>query len=255
MFLCDGSGMRIRCNVAGQVPSEVPRVLGRPRADGGTSAPARRAQRIKKSAPYLAGAAIPGIWIKSARPTNDLARLGRKIRTLARLPIAYIGRIFPNQAEIQQLAKRVYVAAHVSLPKTELLGRGVPARYEMGGVGIGPLAPLASRSKIDDDRRAAAHENIGGLEVAVDERRVERLVQHRHGIAQAGHHEFGRLAARANRRHERAHRAPIDVFHYHREFVIVAAALDKTGDASGARALPLGIPQRDICTPGTHAHI
>lgn len=80
MFLCDGSGMRIRCNVAGQVPSEAPRVLGRPRADGGTSAPARRAQRIKKSAPYLAGAAIPGIWIKSARPTNDLARLGRKIR-------------------------------------------------------------------------------------------------------------------------------------------------------------------------------
>ena len=63
------------------------------------------------------------------------------------------------------------------LTETELLGRGESPRSEMGGIGIGSVLEFAGNSEIDDRAPALRQNDVRRLQVAVDDGRVESLVQ------------------------------------------------------------------------------
>ena len=109
-------------------------------------------------------------------------------------------RVDSSQAEEQQGAKCVDVAAHTRLPKPILLGRRIGSRAKLDGVGIGAIAPYAGDPQVDNHQRrkrqtvirrivGTCHDDIRRLEVTMDHRR-RRLPRHcktgvelAHGIA------------------------------------------------------------------------
>ena len=109
-------------------------------------------------------------------------------------------RVDSRQAEEQQGAKCVDVAAYTRLPKPILLGWRIGSRAELNGVCIGAIAPHARDPQVDNHQRRkrqaliertvrTRHDDIRRLEVAMDHRR-RRLPRHcktgvelAHGIA------------------------------------------------------------------------
>ena len=109
-------------------------------------------------------------------------------------------RVDSRQAEEQQGAKCVDVAAHTRPPKPILLGRRIGSRAKLDGVGIGAIAPYAGDPQVDNHQRrkrqtvirrivGTCHDDIRRLEVAMDHRRrslprhCKTGVELAHGIA------------------------------------------------------------------------
>ena len=62
-------------------------------------------------------------------------------------------RVDSRQAEEQQGAKCVDVAAHTRLPKPILLGRRIGSCAKLDGIGIGTIAPYAGAPQVDNHQR------------------------------------------------------------------------------------------------------
>ena len=94
----------------------------------------------------------------------------------------------------------------------------------MSRVPVGPLAKDPGDTEVDDRKARIAHHDIGGLQIAMDQRRRELLVQLHHPVAQ----EREPLRRQGERSVALVHlvpqRAPLDVFHDHHQ--LVAGGMD-----------------------------
>ena len=121
--------------------------------------------------------------IERRRPRYDARQRPFDPQRLILLLVAGIVRVLPGQTEQQQLAERVHVAAHIGLAEPELLRRRIGARPEMRRVRLRVSAPQAGDTEIDDDGPPAPHDDVRWLQVTMDKRRGEAIVQRSHRVA------------------------------------------------------------------------
>lgn len=98
----------------------------------------------------------------------------------------------------QQVVERIpsaYTSLRlVGLPVAELLGRRVAARAEMSRVPRSPLAKSPGNAEVDDRETRIAHHDVRWLQIAMDQRRRELLVQ----LITPSHRTGNHCAARAS---------------------------------------------------------
>ena len=82
-----------------------------------------------------------------------------------------------GQAIVEQHAKGVDIGPDARLPESELLGRSERARSKMRGILFGFGFQRSSNAEIDDGHPIVLDDDVGGLEVAMNDGRVKVLMQ------------------------------------------------------------------------------
>lgn len=163
----------------------------------------------------LANVGIAAIGVEFGRAHQHGAqRLGNALVEKPFLAHARIGR-FLHEAEIQDHAESVHVAAHGGLAVAELLGRRIGARSEMARVIGGVVFVKPRDAQIDNGEAVARNHDVARLQIAVDDRRVEAFVQFEHRIAQTGKHIRRKRGGWIAAIHGILQRFAPDVFHHH----------------------------------------
>ena len=89
----------------------------------------------------------------------------------------------PRQAEKQQHAERVFIAARRGLAETELFGRRISSRAEATRIGRDAFALDARDAEIYQCQAVARQDDVGRFQIAMNDGRVEAFVQFDRRIA------------------------------------------------------------------------
>ena len=174
--------------------------------------------------------------------------------------------VAPGQAEKRQHAEGVDVASHIGLPEAELFRRGIGARAEARGVGIGPLAPDSGYAQINEHGRRGVgigDHHIAGRKVAMNDHLARTLVKLTHSFADSGHKPVGeqRSVFRSRTLNNLAKRRALYVLHNDLKSAVLLCTAHDSGKLPEAnpgalRLRKLLVRSADASIGGKHlAHI
>ena len=123
----------------------------------------------------------------------------------------------------------------------------------MSRVPVGPLAKDPGDTEVDDRKARIAHHDIGGLQIAMDQRRRELLVQFHHPVAK----EWKPLRRQGDRSVAFVHLVPqcasLDVFHDHHQ--LVASGMNIVDARQMSEATPGALRLEQVAVGVSHGRI
>ena len=203
--------------------------------------------------PHLARRGEARCRVESAGARGDAGERGVDTARDEVLLVHRRGKCCPQAAEHEHHAQRVDIAADARLAKAVLLGRRVRARTEPNGIRPGIRTEAARDAEVDERHAITRHDDVPGLEVAMDDRRVKRFVKLRHRLAKGGHDAPSELIARAVAPNQLGQALAGHVLAHHDQLERGLIALDDTWDVQEPSARALRAEQ--VFVDGSHARI